>query len=98
MEQKNLYSKDLIKQISIKQNLSIEDTKKAFKFLIACITNHLLNNFNINITGFLKLVKTVRMTKQTTHPQTHKTHTIPKRHVVTCRFSKKFIRTIQTGT
>ncbi len=97
MEQKNLYSKDLIKHISIKQNLSIEDTKKAFKFLIICIINHLSDNCKINIVGFFRLIKTVRMTKQTTHPQTHKTHTIPKRHVVICRFSKKFTRTIQIG-
>tara|TARA_Y100000739_G_C20301082_1_gene325510 strand:+ start:219 stop:515 length:297 start_codon:yes stop_codon:yes gene_type:complete len=97
MSQKTLYSKDLIKHISIKQNLSIENTKKALKFVIVCITNHLLNSHNINITGFCKFVKTVRMAKNTTHPQTHKTYTIPKRHVVTCRFSKKFSKSIQTS-
>ena len=85
---KNLYSYTLIKQLSIKQNRSIQETRKAYQYLIKTIITYLIKDNIIRITGFGKFIKSKRNQKQTTHPLTKKRYTIPKRQTVQCKFSK----------
>ncbi len=85
---KNLYSYTLIKQLSIKQNRSIQETRKAYKYLIKLMIEGLIQNHSIRISNFGKFFKSKRNQKETTHPQTSKRYIIPKRQSILCQFSK----------
>ena len=82
------YSKNIIQELSIKHNTSINETKKAYQYLIKIIIKSLMNNSSIQITGFGKFFKSKRNQKETTHPITKKRYIIPKRQTIQCKFSK----------
>ena len=81
-KKKTNYSKKIIQELSVKQNTSINETKKAYQYLIKTIITNLIKDNIIRITGFGKFFKSKRNQKQTTHPITKKRYTIPKRQTV----------------
>ncbi len=91
MHKKNKYSKDIISKVSTLTNNTSKVTGKAITFIIKYITQELANQSIVNIRNIGKFFISTRNRKKTTHPITAKEYIIPKRNIITCKFSKNLI-------
>ena len=85
----NLYTKDLIYDMSISYNLSIQDSRKAIQFVFAFMFMKLLQKWCVSIGQFANFFIQFRKEKKTTFFDKKSVLTIPKRKVLLCKFRKK---------